>query len=59
MMESMTIEIFEELSKKSKLEQKSLLPKKASMFLEVLKDMRMYRNSDAYRETRARYEESY
>jgi hypothetical protein len=55
----MTIEIFEELSKKSKLEQKSLLPKKASMFLEVLKDMRMYRNSDAYRETRARYEESY
>ena len=35
------------------------MPKQASMFLEVLNDMRMYRDSDEYREARARYEERY
>jgi len=35
------------------------MPKQASMFLEVLNDMRMYRDSDEYKEARARYEERY
>jgi hypothetical protein len=29
------------------------------MFLEVLKDMRIYRDNEEYRETRSKYEEKY
>ena len=29
------------------------------MFLEVLKDMRMYRDTEEYREMRAKYEQKY